>query len=397
MEIDQSVLEIKDSFLIRGRGLVVIPILPLPKRGRFTPFDTRVTIRRPDGTAKQLDARVQVEHFSLVDGTGEWKLIFLISGASKVDVPAGSQILVHENISAMLVAAEERGGNMNSTEGKTIVVVGATGRQGQQVSRHLVQQGWHVRGLTRKPTSQKASLLKELGVHVVQANLEDRASLDTAFKNAYGVYNMQPPVLGKIETEIRQGKNVADAVHKAGVQHLVFGSAGPIKTKTGIEQWDAKIEITEMMKALGLPLTTLRPTAFMELMTDPNYYPSSSTWYTMPKLAGWDTKIPWLSVQDLGAIAAQVFAHPEIYLGQDLALAADVKSLAECRSLYQQVRGRSPSTFPMPMFLFEKFVGKDIPNMWRWLASHPVNVDTNPTQQIHPEVMTVSSWLGSRD
>jgi uncharacterized protein YbjT (DUF2867 family) len=250
-----------------------------------------------------------------------------------------------------------------------------------------------VRGLTRKPAGQRAGALEQLGVQVVKADLEDIATLQSAFENAYGVYNMQAPVPGKIEIEIRQGKNVAEAARKAGVQHVVYGSAGPSHTKTGIEQWDAKIEITQAMKALGLPLTTLRPMAFMELMTDPTYYPNVSTWYTMPKLAGWDTKIPWLSVQDLGVIAAKAFAHPEIYVGQDLALASDVQTLAECRSIYQEVRGRRPSTFPMPLFLFEKFVGKDIPQMWRWLASHPVNLGTSETLQVHSEAMTVKTWL----
>ena len=37
---------------------------------------------------------------------------------------------------------------MISTEGKSIVVVGATGKQGGQVARHLLQQGWRVRALT---------------------------------------------------------------------------------------------------------------------------------------------------------------------------------------------------------------------------------------------------------
>jgi len=278
-------------------------------------------------------------------------------------------------------------------EGKMIVVVGVTGRQGQQVSRYLLQQGWQVRGLTRNPSSQKAVALKQLGVELVQANTDDLASLNSALQNAYGVYNMQPPVSGKMEIEIRQGKNVAEAARKAGIQHLVYGSAGPSHTKTGIEQWDAKIEITEAMQALGLPLTTLRPMAFMELMTDPTYYPQSSTWYTMPKLAGWNTKIPWLSVQDLGVIAAKVFANPEIYVGQDIRLASDVQSLAECRRIYQQVRGRAPSTFPMPFFLFKRFVGEDIPNMWRWLASNPVNLDPGETHRLHPEAMTVKTWL----
>lgn len=284
---------------------------------------------------------------------------------------------------------------MISQEGKTISVIGATGRQGNQVARHLVRQGWRVRGLTRKPEGKKAAALSKLGVEVVKADLDDRASLEAAFDGAYGVYMMQPPVPGKLQTEIQQGTNAANAASKTGVRHVVYGSAGVRPVRTGIEQWDAKIEVTRVMNELSLPLTVLRPMAFMELMTDPSYYPQSSTWYIWPKLSGADRKIGWLSVQDVGAIAAKAFTNPGEYLGRDLPLAADVQSLAECREIYKEVRGKYPSRFPMPMFLFEKFVGKDIPNMWRWLRTNEVHLDTGPTQAIHPEAMTVRTWLRS--
>jgi uncharacterized protein YbjT (DUF2867 family) len=284
---------------------------------------------------------------------------------------------------------------MITTDGKTIAVVGATGRQGGQVVRHLLQGGWRVRALTRKPESAKATALKALGADVVKADLGDWASLEAAFENMYGVYNMQPPILGKIEVEIRQGENAAEAAKKTGVRHVVYGAAGPGQTKTGIEQWDSKVEVMQAMKALGLPLTILRPMAFMELMTDPTYYPQSSTWYIWPKLTGTDVKIPWISVQDLGAIAAKAFADPDHFIGRDLPLAADAQSLEQVREIYKEVMGKYPFRFPMPMFLFEKFVGKDIPSMWRWLRTNYVDLDTRSTLAIHPEAMTVRTWLRS--
>ena len=284
---------------------------------------------------------------------------------------------------------------MISSEGKTIAVVGATGRQGGQVVSHLLKQGWRVRALTRTPESKKAAGLKTLGAEIVKADLEDQASLESAFQNLYGVYHMQPPVMGRIEVEIRQGGNAAEAAKKTGIRHLVYGSAGPGHTKTGIEQWDSKIDITQAMQDLGLPLTVLRPMAFMELMTDPTYYPQSSTWYTWPKLTGTERKIPWLSVQDLGAIAAKTFAYPDEFIGRDLALAADVQSLGEVREIYKEERNKYPSRFPMPMFLFKKFVGQDIPNMWRWLRTHPVDLDTHQTYEVHPAAMNVRTWLRS--
>jgi uncharacterized protein YbjT (DUF2867 family) len=286
---------------------------------------------------------------------------------------------------------------MISTEGKTIAVLGATGRQGGQVVHHLLNQGWRVRAITRNPGGKKAITLKERGAEVVRADLEDPASLESAFANAYGLFNMQAPISGKIEVEIRQGGNAAKAAKKTGIRHLVYGSAGPGHIKTGIEQWDAKIEVTKTMKELGLPLTVLRPMAFMELMIDPTYYPQSSTWYTMPKFAGTERKIPWLSVQDLGAITAKAFANPDEYIDRDLRLAADAQSIAECREIYREVRGKYPPRFPMPLFLFRKFVGQDVLNMWRWLRTNPVDLDTSQTYEVHPEVMTVRTWLRSMD
>src|SRR5262245_63405013 len=130
---------------------------------------------------------------------------------------------------------------MVSREDKLIVVIGATGRQGGQVVRHLIKDGWRVRGLTRKPESKKAASLKSLGAEVAQADLNDKNSLGPAFRNAYGVFNMQAHVPGRVEVEIQQGRNVAEAAHQTGIAHLVYGSAGPGNAQTGIEQWDAKI------------------------------------------------------------------------------------------------------------------------------------------------------------
>lgn len=282
-----------------------------------------------------------------------------------------------------------------STTGRSIAVVGATGRQGGQVARHLLDDGWNVRALTRSPDGKKAAELRRLGADIVRADLEDQASLARAFAGAYGVYSVQLSHSGSIEIEIRQGLNTGRAAAHAGVRHVVYGSAGLDDRKRGIEQWDAKIEIAQGFRNLGLPLTVLRPMAFMELMTDAAYFPQSSTWYTMPKLLGDDYRVPWISVHDVGAIAAKAFTDPERFVGRDLNLAADVKSLSECREIYREVRGRRPRRFPMPLFLFRKFVGEDLPNMWRWLHDNPVKADPVETRAIHPEAMDVRAWLTS--
>lgn len=276
-----------------------------------------------------------------------------------------------------------------------IVVCGATGRQGGAVARHLGEAGWRVRGLTRSPESAKARPLLERGIEVVRADMADRASLDRAFADAYGVYSVQNPMISGFDAEVVQGRTVADAAKAAGVRHLVYGSAG-IGSQTGIPSWDTKVAITEHMRRLDLPLTVLRPEAFMELMTDKAYYPTVSVWHVMPKLMGSTRTVPWLAVDDLGIIAARAFADPTRYIGADIPVAGDLKSIDECRAIWEDVYGRRPRGFPMPVWLFERiagYAGKDLPIMWRWLRTGTVPEDTGPTREIHPAARTVRQWL----
>jgi uncharacterized protein YbjT (DUF2867 family) len=275
----------------------------------------------------------------------------------------------------------------------TIVVTGATGHQGGAVTRHLLSDGWRVRALTRDPTTAKAQTLARLGAEVAKGDMGDLASLRPVFAGAHGIYSVQNPMIGGLEAEVHQGKTVATAAKEAGVQHVVYGSAGIGVPGTGIGSWDSKLQVEEHIRALDLPLTVLRPMALMELMTDPVYYPPVSTWHVMPKLMGATRPVGWLAVDDLGAIAAKVFAEPARFIGQDLRLAGDVQSIEESRTLYQAVLGRAPRRFPMPVWLFERFVGTDLTTMWRWLRTNEIDLDPGPTRAIHPAAMSVEAWL----
>ena len=277
----------------------------------------------------------------------------------------------------------------------TIVVTGATGLQGGAVTRHLLKDGWHVRALTRNRTSKQAQTLSALGAEVVQGDMGDAASLRPIFAGTYGVYSVQNPFISGPEAEVKQGKNVADIAAETGVQHFVYGSAGIGKKGTHVPSWETKLLVEDRLKELQLPVTILRPMAFMELMTEKKFFPSVGTWHVMPKLMGLNRQLPWLCADDLGAVAAKVFSDPSRFVGQELVLASDVRSLDECRGLYHDVLGKNPSHFPMPVWLFKRFgfAGQDLPAMWDWLRTGTVPLDTAPTLAIHPEALTVRAWL----
>lgn len=278
---------------------------------------------------------------------------------------------------------------------RIVVVTGATGRQGSSVARTLLRDGWQVRALTRNPASEKAQALAALGADVVQGDMTDRQSLEHVFDSAYGVFSVQNPYLSSPDSEIQQGKLVANLAKEAGVQHLVYASAG-VGKPTGVGSWDSKLAVEAHMKALGIPLTVLRPMAFMELMTDKDFYPAVSTWHLMPRLMGETRPVVWLAASDMGAIVTRVLAAPEQYIGQDIKLASDVKTLEECRWLYRDILGKKPPRFRMPLWLFKRFVGDDLPTMWTWLRTADLELNTGPTLAIYPEALTVESWLRTR-
>jgi uncharacterized protein YbjT (DUF2867 family) len=284
---------------------------------------------------------------------------------------------------------------MGENTAATVAVCGATGRQGGAVARRLLERGWTVRALTRKPQGRPAEALARLGAEVVGADMNDKSSLRMAFDGVNGVYSVQNGMASGFETEVAQGRNVAEAAKDAGVKHLVYGSAGIGRAGTGVPSWESKVRVETHLRTLELPFTILRPMAFMELMTDRSFYPAVGTWSVWPRLMGEERPIVWIAVEDLGSVAAIVFTNRDHWVGRELALAADVRSLAECRSLYRDVVGRKPRSFPMPLWLFDRFTRKDLTIMWRWLRTGTVEVDPAATRAILPTAMTVGEWLGA--
>lgn len=80
---------------------------------------------------------------------------------------------------------------MDKHNDKIILVTGATGQQGGTVARHLLQDGWQVRLLVRDPNKDAAKALASKGAELVKGDLYDRASVDAALKNVYGVFSVQ--------------------------------------------------------------------------------------------------------------------------------------------------------------------------------------------------------------
>ncbi len=106
---------------------------------------------------------------------------------------------------------------------KTILITGMTGHQGGAVAQALQGKGFHLRGLTRKPDSERAAALARSGVDVdvVKGDLDDEATLRRALAGAWGVFGVQNAQEAGVEREEAQGKRLATLAREAGVEHYV--------------------------------------------------------------------------------------------------------------------------------------------------------------------------------
>ena len=120
---------------------------------------------------------------------------------------------------------------------KLVTVVGATGTQGGSTIDHLLKPGAHtyaLRAITRNANSEAAKSLAARGVEVVQANLDDVASLVAAFKGSYAIFAVTDfwtmfSHIGKdkaVSREVQQGKNMVDAAEATmdTLQHYIWST-----------------------------------------------------------------------------------------------------------------------------------------------------------------------------
>src|SRR5207302_4024663 len=103
------------------------------------------------------------------------------------------------------------------TNDRTILSTGVAGNQGGAVAQALQGSGFHLRGLTRKPESERAAALARRGVDVVKGDLDDEGTLRRALAGAWGVFGVQNTWEAGVEREETQGKRLATRAREAGV------------------------------------------------------------------------------------------------------------------------------------------------------------------------------------
>jgi uncharacterized protein YbjT (DUF2867 family) len=223
------------------------------------------------------------------------------------------------------------------TNDQTILITGVTGNQGGAVAQALQGSGFHLRGLTRTPDSERAAALARKGVDVIKGDLDDEATLRRALAGAWGVFSVQNSLEAGIEGEEAQGKRLATLAREAGVEHFVYTSVGSAHKRTGVPHFDNKGRIEETVRGLRFPShVILRPVFFMENLLAPFSLQGS----TLAWALGPNTKLQMIAVDDIGWFGARAFTYAAALNRREIDLAGDVRTMPETAEVLTEVLGR---------------------------------------------------------
>lgn len=117
---------------------------------------------------------------------------------------------------------------------KSILVIGATGKQGLPVVKQLLEDGWNVRAFTRDKDNEKLTSIHNDKLEIFEGNLGDPESIARAMENQYGVYSVQPIIRDNVEEELHQGQMIIEEAEDAGIHFVVYSTAGGVnRDRTG--------------------------------------------------------------------------------------------------------------------------------------------------------------------
>ena len=248
------------------------------------------------------------------------------------------------------------------TNDRTILITGVTGNQGGAVAHALQGAGFRLRGLTRKPDSERAAALAQQGVDVVQGDLDDEATLRRALAGVWGVFGVQNTWEAGVEREEVQGKRLATLAREAGIEHYVYSSVGSANTRTGVPHFDNKWRVEETVRGLRFPShVILRPVFFMENLLAPYSLQGD----TLSSALGPGTKLQMIAVDDVGWFGARAFTAAAALNGREIDLAGDVRTMPEAAAILTEALGRPIAFAQTPIEQVRQY-SEDMALMLEW-------------------------------
>lgn len=237
-----------------------------------------------------------------------------------------------------------------------LAVFGATGVQGGSLVNYVLNDPelslkYQIRAITRDITSGNARALQDK-VEVVQADVSDPVSIETALTGVHTVFAMTVPSFAPdgLDVEFSHGKTIADAAVKQGVKYLIFSTLPAVNEISGgkyshVTPFDAKAKIEHYIRGLPIKSAFVSFGFFMQnLHTQPFLGPvpaPDGTWI-LARPSPPTSRIPYIdAAANVGNVVGAILAEPEKYEGKTFCAAERLYSLEEIAALLSQSSGKT--------------------------------------------------------
>ncbi|KAF9245744.1 NAD(P)-binding protein [Melanogaster broomeanus] len=311
---------------------------------------------------------------------------------------------------------------------QTILVVGATGKQGRSFIEALgrsssagsedptqsTEPAFRVLALTRKASGPRAQrLAKEKHVEVVEGDLDSPESIRKIFedrKNKGGIWGVYcvlayPGVGANDDGEERQGKMVADLALEYGVSTFVYSSderAGEKNDEYLKLSWRGKASIERHVKSLtekGLSWTIMHPGFFLDNFEG---FMGAIAVALMANGLKPDTTLGVVDSVDIGRVAAAIFRNPDRYKHEELVVIGDVLTMSQLQETYKTTTGRPLRAIPAFLARALTYMNKllqDLMGHFEWIHSmresgqhEKFSAQLQLTREAYPEIKSVQAW-----
>ncbi|MFP2911287.1 NmrA/HSCARG family protein [Pyxidicoccus sp. 3LFB2] len=280
---------------------------------------------------------------------------------------------------------------------RSVLVTGATGQQGGAVARHLLSRGHRVTAFVRDVGSPAAVELRTLGAELAVGHFDDVDSIVRAAQGMDAMYAMATPFEAGVDSEVRQGMNLADAARLAGVRHYVYSSVAGADRMTGIPHFDSKHRVELHVRRSGLPYTILGPTFFMENFTSPMFEEGLKAGVLatgLPPSRG----LQMVALDDLAAFTVRVLEEPDRFLEQRIDVASDEVTGQQAAGLLSMVSGHRIHYEQLPLDFIAKR-SEDLAAMYDWLDRVGYHADVLTLRHQFRDIRwhTFEDWARGQD